>query len=107
MAVRYLKTETGYAPRLYCDQCGNAITEASEAIAVSAGRLEAVGETVPCAYLHKGDCDDAWQARHPPAFDTGSDELNVHLAFLVQNLGLPISAAAREAWRIPPPFDFE
>jgi len=108
MAIRYLMTEAErFAPRIFCDQCGNPITDSSEAMAVSAGRLEKPGDTVPCAYLHKGACDEAWQARHPTDFDTGSDELNVHLSFLVQNVGLPISAATRKAWRIPPPLDIE
>jgi len=106
MAIRYLKTDTGYAPRLYCDQCGGLISEAAEGIAVSAGPLEAPGDTVPCAYLHKGECDDAWQSRHPAVFDTGSDELNVHFAFLIQNIGLPFTAPFRKAWRIPAPLEF-
>lgn len=93
-----MKTSGGVGARVFCDQCGQRIARAADGHAVSAGQLEDAGDSVPCAYLHKGQCDDEWQARHPVDFDGGSDELVVHLEHLITSLRLAFPESLSEAW---------
>jgi hypothetical protein len=95
MPIRVVRTETGFATRLFCDQCGERIEEARAVVAASAAPLKNVGDSAPCAYVHVGPCDVAWRRRVPRKFQKGWDTAEEHFGRLLASLGLAVKISPR------------
>lgn len=74
-----------FVPMIFCDQCEKPITDPSMAIVIFLSNPED-GEHVKTAHVHKMECDWAYTAKHGDV--GGTTELDVHLAYLLNNLGL-------------------
>ena len=79
IAIR--KKDGRYSPVVLCDQCGQAIDDAMNAMALSSSAPE--GATAQAFHVHKGNCDEALSAKLGGLH--GSEELAVHLLELVRN----------------------
>jgi len=79
--IAILKKDGVYAPVILCDECGQPIADAFNALALSSSAPE--GKTAEVHHVHKGPCDDAVSARLGGMH--GSEELLVHLVQLLKN----------------------
>lgn len=95
MPIKIVRTETGFATCLFCDQCGERIEEARAVVAASAAPLNDVGDSAPVAYVHVGPCDRAWRRRVPRTFQKGWEAAEEHFSHLLASLGLRVKIGPR------------
>jgi ribA/ribD-fused uncharacterized protein len=79
--IAILKQSGRYRPVVVCDQCGEVITNAMNAMQVSSAAPE--GKIAQAFHVHKGACDETLSQRLGSVL--GSEELSVHLIELVQS----------------------
>lgn len=75
-----------YAPLLFCDVCGERITNASRAAALTVSHSMPEGESSEVLHVHKGDCHTAADRR--AGLTLGWEEMSRHLLHLIYNVGL-------------------
>jgi hypothetical protein len=81
-----------FIPVIICDQCGERITDAKMAAAVSKSRDVQEGEELKVAHVHKGACQIAVEAQ---IGSTGWSEMMDHILHLCTNIGLSLEDLIR------------
>ena len=79
--IAILKMDGRYLPVVKCDQCGETIDDAMNAMAMSSSAPE--GATAQAFHVHKGECERALSSKVDGLH--GSEELAVHLLDLMRN----------------------
>ena len=74
------------APICVCDECGERIVDARQALAMHPGRSDKPGELSDAIFVHKGACDRNACAKHGQG--SGTEELAAHLIALAENAGI-------------------
>jgi hypothetical protein len=82
-------------PKLFCDSCGEEITDAKQAAVVFSNFMDNTHRTV-ATYVHKdfvkGDCMAQAEASiRAKGEQSGWEELGEHLAYLISNVGMSLA----------------
>ncbi|MBZ5638004.1 MAG: hypothetical protein LAO51_04515 [Acidobacteriia bacterium] len=97
MSIRIVPTEddgrTVYAPRVFCDHCGQEITDAGRAMFAWPWDEARAGDSTAPLFLHKGPCAETAAPRETH----GWDELERFPLFLAANIGADLERAKRSA----------
>jgi len=85
-----------YTPVLICDVCEKRIVDGDLAAVVHRHGDPEQAELLPCMYVHKGACHDTAETQMGGADNTGWQELETHLLFLLLNTKITPEKLAAE-----------